>query len=174
MYLSRSLSYMGMDRSRQNVLDWDYYTRVNKVASIIHIKQWRDWRLSGVAFEFGNAIYSYPNRSMSTYAVGKIKKGCDRGLLKEVQGFWLDVLIGPYIAFGVECEAGNDDAVDLFHIANEGSGAAQHRHHTVEVALYNLMGLMWEMEVNMFGLSRRSSRYNSHTILLPYQLHIFY
>lgn len=41
---------------------------VKPVASIIHYKQYRDWRRSGVAFEFGDQTYTNPNRTMASYA----------------------------------------------------------------------------------------------------------
>lgn len=36
-------------------------------ASVIHIRQYRDWRNSGVAFEFGDQTYTVPNRTMAAY-----------------------------------------------------------------------------------------------------------
>ena len=38
------------------------------MASIVHYKQFREWRLSGVAFEFGDQTYTQPNRTMASYA----------------------------------------------------------------------------------------------------------
>jgi dynein assembly factor 3 len=129
-------------------MDWDYHARVKKVASIIHTKQWRTWRNIGIAYEFGNSTYSAPNRSLSTFAEGTTKSGTDRGIRKEFKGFWGDILVGPFNAFGVECDLKRDThASDLFHIVNEGTGSEQHRHHTVEVALYNMIGYMWTVEV---------------------------
>lgn len=36
-------------------------------ASVIHIRQYRDWRNTGIAFEFGDQTYTEPNRSMASY-----------------------------------------------------------------------------------------------------------
>jgi hypothetical protein len=41
---------------------------VKPVASIVHYKQFQEWRASGVAFEFGDQTYTRPNRTMATYA----------------------------------------------------------------------------------------------------------
>ncbi|GMH69978.1 hypothetical protein TrST_g14142 [Triparma strigata] len=131
---------------KKNVLDWDYQTRIKEVASIIHIKQYREWRNSGVAFEFGDATYNSPNRTMASYTAGMMKAGKDKGMKKEIRGFWLDIVCSPYAAFGVSCEKVNKFAEDLFFILNEGTGTAQHRHHTVEVATYNVMSYLWEIE----------------------------
>eukprot|EP00520_Triparma_pacifica_P001167 CAMPEP_0118655716 /NCGR_PEP_ID=MMETSP0785-20121206/13090_1 /TAXON_ID=91992 /ORGANISM="Bolidomonas pacifica, Strain CCMP 1866" /LENGTH=525 /DNA_ID=CAMNT_0006548499 /DNA_START=101 /DNA_END=1675 /DNA_ORIENTATION=+ len=134
--------------SRRNVLDWDYQTRIKLVASIIHIKQYREWRNSGIAFEFGDSTYNQPNKTMSSYAIGTLKKGKEKGIKKEIRGFWLDVVVSPYSAFGVECERVNEYAEGLFQILNKGTGTEQHRHHTVEVATYNIMSYLWEIETN--------------------------
>ena len=136
-------------KSRENLIDWDYFTNVKKVASIIHMKQFQHWRMSGIAFEFGDVVYSKPNRTMSSFAKGQAKKGKDSGLFKEYKGFWVDVLIGPYVSFGVEIDSTSDDlyAKNLFKVVNAGTGASQHCHHTVDVAMYNMIGYMWEIEV---------------------------
>ena len=111
--------------------------------------------MSGIAFEFGDATYSSPNRSMSSYTKGRAKNGRDRGMFKEFQGFWLDILVGPYISFGVEIDSSStnfstkNNAQRLFDVVNKGSGAEQHRHHTVDVAMYNLLRFMWEAEVSI-------------------------
>lgn len=50
----------------------------------MHIKQYRQWRHNGIAYEFGDQTYSEPNRTMMTYTEGFIKKGKEKGLKKEV------------------------------------------------------------------------------------------
>jgi len=105
--------------------------------------------MSGIAFEFGDASYTAPNRSTMARTEGVMKAGPDHGLKKQVQGYWLDILVGPFVAFGVDCDRRDTRANDLFHIVNKGTGAQQHRHHSVEVALYNVMGMMWELEVSL-------------------------
>jgi dynein assembly factor 3 len=70
--------------SRRALADWDYHAGIIKKASIVHIKQYRQWKLTGIAFEFGDQTYSEPNRTMMTYTEGFIKKGKEKGLKKEV------------------------------------------------------------------------------------------
>ncbi len=149
------------EHSRHNLINWDYYSRVKEVASIIHVKQFQEWRMSGIAFEFGDATYSSPNRSMSSYAKGRAKNGKDRGMLKDFQGFWGDILIGPFVSFGVETDSECVNAKKMFDIINEGTGAEQHRHHTVEVAAYNLIRFMWETEVNQLHVFEWFSKFNT-------------
>ena len=70
--------------SRKAIYDWDYHYGIKSAASIIHIKQYREWRQSGLAFEFGDQVYSEPNKTLITYAQGTLKKGKDKGIKKEV------------------------------------------------------------------------------------------
>jgi hypothetical protein len=39
-------------------------------ASIIHIKLYKEWCQTGIAFEFGDQTYTEPNRTMMSYAEG--------------------------------------------------------------------------------------------------------
>jgi len=112
----------------------------------VHIKQYKEWTQSGVAFEFGDQTYTEPNRTMMSYAEGVMKKGKEKGMKKEVRGFWADVVASPYFTFGVDCETPNKAAEGLFEIQNKNTGTEQHRHHAVEVALYNLISILWEVE----------------------------
>jgi dynein assembly factor 3 len=146
---------------------------VKEVARIIHVKQWREWRMTGIAFEFGNTTYDCDNRTMITTTKGRIKHGRDRGMIMDVKGYWLDILNGPFVSHGVEIiddhEDGSNDmnhgvgnGIDssssrhdggqplskcLLEVVNEGTGAEQQRHHTVEVAMFNVISLMWGIEV---------------------------
>ena len=86
---------------------------------------------------------------MSSYTTGMMKAGKDKGMKKDIRGYWLDIVVSPFPAFGVNCEKVNkfagDEADGLFYILNKGTGTAQHRHHTVEVATYNVMSYLWEV-----------------------------
>jgi dynein assembly factor 3 len=133
--------------SRRAVADWDYYQVFKETsASIVHIRQFRDWRLSGVAFEFGDQIYTQPNRTMTSYAEGVMKKGKDKGIKKEVRGYWGDIVASPYFSLGIDADAPNKFAEGLFEILSKDTGTEQHRHHTVEIALYNMFCYLWEIE----------------------------
>lgn len=106
--------------------------------------------MKGIAFEFGDTTYTCANRTMVTSTKGTIKRGRDRGASKgDVKGYWLDVLNGPFVSHGVEIEDSQEHAFarGLFKVVNKGTGAEQQRHHTVEVAMYNIINFMWELEV---------------------------
>ena len=132
--------------SRKQLADWDYYQGIKAKASIVHIKQYKEWCHSGIAFEFGDQTYNEPNRTMMSYAEGIMKKGKEKGLKKEVRGFWADVVASPYFTFGVDCETPNKFAEGLYEIFNKNTGTEQHRHHAVEIAMYNMLSYLWEME----------------------------
>jgi dynein assembly factor 3 len=71
--------------SRKALFDWDWqYSYHNCSGSIIHIKLYREWRESGIAFEFGDQTYTEANRTMLTYVEGQPKSGKDKGATKEV------------------------------------------------------------------------------------------
>jgi dynein assembly factor 3 len=131
--------------ARKALFDWDYHAGIIKKASIVHIKQYRQWRQNGIAFEFGDQMYSEPNRTMMTYTEGFMKKGKEKGLKKEVtlaaviarlvvrssyacykrlkylqvMGFWGDIVASPYFAIGVECDTPNKHAEGLYEIVNK-------------------------------------------------------
>lgn len=133
--------------ARKTVVDWDYTTRIKEVASIIHFKQYRGWRVEGIAFEFGDQVYAAPNRSLASFAEGMVKGGQHGGRVKEVKGFWIDIRCGPFFTFGISCERSNKAAEDLFLIHNKGTGSEQHRHNFGEVAVYNVLSYLWEIEM---------------------------
>jgi dynein assembly factor 3 len=132
--------------TRSGVVDWDYHARVKPAAPVIHHTLYRGWRLNGVAFEFGDQQYNQPNRTLGSYAEGVMKKGKDKGLKKEIRGYWVDVANGPFVPFGVRCDKSTPHAAGLFDVQNPGTGVEQYRHHTVEIAVFNLLSYLWEIE----------------------------
>ena len=105
--------------SRKPLTDWDYYHSIKAKASIVHIKQYKEWCHSGIAFEFGDQTYTEPNRTMMSYTEGYMKKGKEKGLKKEVRGFWADIVASPYFTLGIDCETPNKFAENLFEIYNK-------------------------------------------------------
>jgi Domain of unknown function (DUF4471) len=57
------------------------------VAGVIHYKQYRKWRVDGIAFEFGDQVYDRPNATMLSFAEGLVKSGQHRGHRKEVRTY---------------------------------------------------------------------------------------
>jgi dynein assembly factor 3 len=86
------------------------------------------------------------------------------------RGLWTDIIVSPYISFGVHCEKPNKFAEGLFEVHNKGTGVEQNRHvrtdsirftthmwlptillfsceqNTAEVAVYNVLSYLYEIE----------------------------
>jgi hypothetical protein len=61
------------------VHDYDYHMRLLAAgASLVHPLHFRTWRDSGLAFEFRDATYPAPNRSLASAAAGVLVAGRDR------------------------------------------------------------------------------------------------
>ncbi len=126
---------------RVGIVDWDYQEGVKPQAGVVHITQFKHWRETGVAFEFGDETYTIANRSMASYAEGK-----EGGVSRSRRGFWSDIVMSPYFAVGADCEQPNQHAKDLFKVLNKGLATEQHRHNTVHIAVYNLLSFLFEIE----------------------------
>jgi dynein assembly factor 3 len=152
---------------RNNLIDWDYQMAVKPFAGCVHYSQYRDWRNSGVAFEFGDQLYNQPNRTLASYVEGR-----EKGRSKLVRGFWGDTVVSPYHAVSTTAYVPTADEVraaadgelamepspkaatyapknfasQLFEIQSRHSGSEQWRHHAVEIASYNLLSWLHEIE----------------------------
>lgn len=150
--------------NRKSLGDWDYQYSIKESASIIHIKLYRDWRETGVAFEFGDQTYDEGNRTMTTYVEGKLKDGLEKGHHKEIKGFWGDIVSSPYFSFGIDADTKtppNTHAECLFEILNKDTGTEQHRHHTCEVAVFNLFCILWEAETgDPYSMTKKNDIYS--------------
>lgn len=97
-------------------------------APIVHYYHYKEWRLTGLAFEQRFSKYSQPNRTLASYAPGRKKEDRTSCL---VRGYWGDIICSPYIALGTRCDYPQHDL--LFKKAN-----LKFIGHAVEVAEYNL------------------------------------
>lgn len=55
---------------RRNMVDWDYNFEVKNLCPFMHIQEYKDWRLTGLAFEMRLASNTTPNRTMGSYVPG--------------------------------------------------------------------------------------------------------
>eukprot|EP00967_Tisochrysis_lutea_P148452 scaffold283696_cov28-Tisochrysis_lutea.AAC.1 len=111
--------------ARANVLDWDYTMELKPIAPIIHKVHFREWRMTGLAFEVRNASYVAPNRSLSSMAFGR-----ELGMSKMRRGYWGDVANSPFVAAGgVEA-----DDPKLFEVKSH-----QQVKTACDVAYYNVL-----------------------------------
>ena len=156
--LDRRLRLLYKDRYdfRKNVIDWDYQWALKPIGSIVHIRQFRQWRQTGVAFEFGDQQYALPNRSMSSYAEGR-----ERGRSMMRRGLWTDIVCSPFISLGIDSDTPNEHAEEIFDIYNQDTGSEQHRHHAVEVAVHNIVSALYEIETgNVYRMARAHDIYS--------------
>ncbi|XP_005110757.2 dynein assembly factor 3, axonemal [Aplysia californica] len=86
--------------SKMNAFDWDYnMALIERGGSIVHLKQYKDWRSNGIAFQIREGTYDVPNRTVASGMVFK-----HEGERYPRRGYWGDMVVSPYIPFGVETE----------------------------------------------------------------------
>ena len=118
--------------ARRNVLDWDYNMELVPVgATIVHKIHFREWRMTGIAYELRDSSYSCPNRSLASMAAGR-ENG--RSVMK--RGFWGDVANSPWAGWGVEC--------DEARLTKKRSD--QHIKSSCDVAYYNVISWLTQIE----------------------------
>ncbi|KAJ3175008.1 Dynein assembly factor 3, axonemal [Geranomyces variabilis] len=86
----RSL-YAARYDSRAGVVDWDWNMKLKDKAPAIDLGAYSQWRETGMAFPVRDAVASEANRSLATVVAGR-------------WGIFSDVTIGPFCAFGQDCE----------------------------------------------------------------------
>ncbi|KAK2177949.1 hypothetical protein NP493_570g00008 [Ridgeia piscesae] len=114
-----------------NVFDWDYSMKLTyKDASIIKSSDYRQWRQYGVAFGIREGTYDVPNKTLASGHVFNVQG--DRFVRR---GYWGDIVVSPYICFGVEC-----DEKSFFKTANN-----HHIKDAQDVSEYNVMSMLHEL-----------------------------
>ena len=120
---------------RDNLIDWDYHMNgIKDNNSIIHIKHYRHWRNTGIAFPQRDCEYNYPNYTMATEIDAIEKK---KGNIK-LRGIWNDIIISPYISFGIE-----SDNQELFIKKQD-----QHVKNSFIISEYNLLQYLKALDFN--------------------------
>lgn len=85
---------------KMNAFDWDYnMSLLERGGSIVHVKQYKDWRAEGIAFQIREGTYDVPNRTLSS---GKVFR--HEGERFPRRGYWGDMIVSPYISYGIETE----------------------------------------------------------------------
>ncbi|XP_047567083.1 dynein axonemal assembly factor 3 isoform X1 [Lutra lutra] len=99
---SRLRHYLGSRYdARRGVCDWDLHMKLHdRGAQVIHTREFRRWRDTGVAFELrDSSAYHMPNR---TLASGRLLS--HHGERVAARGYWGDIATGPFVAFGIEAD----------------------------------------------------------------------
>lgn len=94
--------------SRSNAYDWDFAMKLSdrKHGSIVNNRVYARWRETGVAFELRDADYSKPNRTLSSALVMNDPRNGDKTARR---GFFGDIVVGPFVAFGIRRTDDNDE-----------------------------------------------------------------
>jgi dynein assembly factor 3 len=76
--------------NRANLVDWDYqFGGLKDRIPFLNRRDYKDWRVTGLAFELRLAANSISNKTMGSYAEGKSKK---TKLSCKARGFWGDII----------------------------------------------------------------------------------
>jgi len=127
--------YKGRYDHRKNVLEWDHSMELVNIdnCSIVHRIHWREWRMTGIAYEVRDSSYNAPNRTLASMCMGK-SRNTGTSIMK--RGFWGDVANGPWAATGVSCVDGR--------LTNKKGG--QHHKSSCDLAYYNVLDWLTSLE----------------------------
>jgi len=140
---------------RVNLMDWNYQWNVKLVASIINWRHYKEFGLTGVAYEFRLDPYNKPNRTLANYVEGKSQT---KGTTILVRGYWGDVINSPYWCFGTDCN--EKDKLRLFKTSQ-----TLHRHTETDLSEFNVSGYISEMET---GIPHRLPAEKPEEDIFPY------
>lgn len=115
----------------ENVCDWDYQMKLKPRADMINQREFTKWRKTGQAFEVRETLYDRPNRVTATVEGMK-----EDGLTVSKWGYFSDIVVGPFIAFG--CDSENKEYLKT---AND-----YHIKTSQDVSEYNLKSFLYELE----------------------------
>lgn len=121
---------------RKNLMDSDFQTNVKPVAGIIHWLHYKEFCLTGVAYETRLGTYNTSNPTLASYTDAKDVK---RGTSVQVRGFWGDIINSPYHTFGTKT-----DPVDRPRLFKTSS--SQYLHHETDIAHFNVTAYLSEMD----------------------------
>lgn len=114
-----------------NVFDWDCSMILSdRGASIINNKQYARWRKEGIAFDLREGTYDAPNKTLASGMV--LRQGGER---HHRRGYWGDILVSPYITYGIECEEKR-----FFKKSNN-----MYTQTAQDVSEYNVLSLFYEL-----------------------------
>jgi dynein assembly factor 3 len=123
---------------RRNLTDWDYNFGIKDFAKMVNQLEYRQFRLTGVAFETRLANGAIPNRTLGSFVEGRKKRGTRDSIM--VRGFWGDIINSPYMSFGNEVDDA-DDAMRFFKQVN-----FQSIYSNSDISEYNIQKFIYQME----------------------------
>ncbi|KAI9205104.1 uncharacterized protein BJ171DRAFT_458782 [Polychytrium aggregatum] len=119
---------------RENAFDWDYHMKIPESGkSVLSKHEYLKWRSHGIGFEIRESSHEHSNRTMAT--VDGMKED---GLTVSKWGYFSDIVMGPYVAFGLDSEN-----KDLIKTKN-----GVFTKTATDVTEFNIKGMMYELETN--------------------------
>ncbi|RNA42661.1 dynein assembly factor axonemal [Brachionus plicatilis] len=117
--------------SRSNAYDWDFSMKLleRKNCSIINHRVYSKWRDSGIAFEQRDVNYDTPNKTLASGMIFNDPRSGDKASRR---GYFGDIIVGPYLAYGIQHEN-----VDFFKKVND-----SYRYTATDIAKSNLESLI--------------------------------
>jgi dynein assembly factor 3 len=125
---------------RKNAFDWDFQMKLieRKNCAIINCKVHSNWRDTGIGYELRDSVYDTANKTLASGMVFNDPRNWEK---TSRRGYFGDIIIGPYIAYGIE-----SDNMDFYKKQND-----HYRFTAWDVAKDNVSKLMSSV-LEMSGL----------------------
>lgn len=99
--------------SLSNLVDWDYHARIKETSEFMYYPEYQRFRMTGMSFAVRQAETGCENRSLATVDYVSTTGGRSKYVDKSVRWGWFgDMFVGPYIAFGSNCSNRTFDKVE--------------------------------------------------------------
>ena len=88
--------------TRSNAFDWDFSMKIleRKNAGIINNRVYSRWRENGIAFDLRDSTYVSANKTLASGMI--LEDPRHNGDKTSRRGFFGDIIVGPYLAYGIE------------------------------------------------------------------------
>jgi hypothetical protein len=102
--------------SRRNLIDWDYSMKLKDLGAVVLQNEFEHWRMTGLAYELRDAVFSFPNATLVSHRDGK-----------PLPGFHGDIVNSPYHTFAPLAQSllGMTDAQIKGESGKPGPGASE-------------------------------------------------
>jgi dynein assembly factor 3 len=145
--------------SRSNAYDWDFSMKLmeRNNASIINNKIYSKWRETGVAYELRDSEYNQPNKTLASGAILNDPRNGDKTARR---GYFGDIVVGPFLAYGIESEN-----KEFFKKQND-----IYRHTSLDIARHNVSQMIDSLMASIeYGetLSEKVTIDNCKIVFMP-------
>ena len=116
---------------RTNAFDWDFQMKLmdRKNCAIINNRVYSSWRNTGVAYELRDSAYDTPNKTLASGMIFNDPRNWEK---ISRRGYFGDIIVGPFLAYGIESEN-----MDFYKKQND-----HYRYTSMDVAKANLSSML--------------------------------